>query len=215
MNLGEAVGTGSTTAQLSKLKGKKDQYHKGRDCQRNGRGKQDDRMVAIPPSDQIEPKIRWAKSKARELLYADIIDGKIPLDKNDKSMKLKEIYNLCPEFKEYSYKKFSSRLRSLQKIVIALKNRAKADQEAYQNFIENHQPSLFTHKGYIQWQGSKAQEKLKEDMEAGLHESMEKKELYESRPEYFENFPLDQFRDKISQETKTKKYLNYLKSKNK
>ena len=52
-------------------------------------------------------------------------------------------------------------------------------------------------------------------MEAGLHESMEKKALYELRPEYLENFPLDQFRDKISQETKTKKYLNYLKSKNK
>lgn len=74
---------------------------------------------------------------------------------------------------------------------------AEADQEAFRNFKANHPRSLFSHKGYIQWQGSEAQESLLEDIEAGFHQSMGKKELWESRPEYYENFPLNAFYDKV------------------
>jgi hypothetical protein len=38
---------------------------------------------------------------------------------------------------------------------------------------------------------------LKEDLEAKEHETMRRFELYGSRPEYHENFPLDAFRDKV------------------
>lgn len=162
-----------------------------------------------------EPKISWAKSKARALLYNDITCGNVPLNQKEdgRRMKLIDIYNLRPEFQEYSYKKFSSRVSSLRRTIRNAYDRASWDQEAFTNFVSNHQPAFFSHKGYIQWQGSDAQRCLKEDLEAGLHESMEKKELYKSRPEYYENFPLSQFRDKLSQETKTAKYLNYLKQK--
>jgi hypothetical protein len=36
-------------------------------------------------------------------------------------------------------------------------------------------------------------------------------DLYGSRPEYYENFPLDAFRDKVNQEIRTAKYLYTLK----
>ena len=89
------------------------------------------------------------------------------------------------------------------------------DQQAFDNFKANHAPSHFTHKGYIQWQKSEAQERLLEDIEAGFLESMGKKELYESRREYYENFPLDVFRDKIAQEVRAAKYLHTLRVKGK
>ena len=52
---------------------------------------------------------------------------------------------------------------------------------------------------------------MKEDLEAKVHETMSIFELYGSRPEYYQNFPLDAFRDKVNQEIRTSKYLYTLK----
>jgi hypothetical protein len=78
--------------------------------------------------------------------------------------------------------------------------RTKDDKEDFKNYKQNHLPSSFSHKGYIQWQGSKAQKLLEEDMEAGIHEQPGKKEFWGSRPKYYESFLLAAFRDKIYQE---------------
>ena len=55
-----------------------------------------------------------------------------------------------------------------------------------------------------------AQTLLKEDMKNGLHKQWKKKDLWMSRPDYFEQFPLKVFRDKIHQEQRTAKYLHTL-----
>jgi hypothetical protein len=124
---------------------------------------------------------------------------------------LKDIYNIRPEFALDHYGKFSARLSSLRKTIRDLNNRARLDQEAFDNIISKHSMSFLSHKGYIQWQYSEAQELLKEDLEAELHKMMSRMDLYGSRPEYFENFPLDAFRDKVNQEIQTAKYLYTLK----
>jgi hypothetical protein len=67
----------------------------------------------------------------------------------------------------------------------------------------------------IQWQGSDAQELLQQDMEKGVHKKMGKKDLWGSRKEYYENFPLDIFRSKVYQETRTAKYVYTLNIKGK
>ena len=84
------------------------------------------------------------------------------------------------------------------------------DQEALDNIVANHPPSFHSHKGYIHWQYSEAQELLKEDLEAELHKTMSRMDLYGSRSEYHENFPLKAFRDKVNQEIRTAKYLHTL-----
>jgi hypothetical protein len=50
-----------------------------------------------------EPKIKWRKSKAKKLLYQDMMEGRVTLDKDDlrddgEKMKLHDIYVLWPEF---------------------------------------------------------------------------------------------------------------------
>jgi hypothetical protein len=159
-----------------------------------------------------EPKVKWKKSKARRLLYKDIVEGEVPPDATDadgrSTMQLSDIYLMHEEFAEYDYEKFSSRLSSLRKIIKDADNRAQADQEAFENFKNNHPVSLYSHKGYIQWQGSEAQELLLQDMEEKLHETLGKKELYGSRREYYEEFSLSVFRDKIYQEQRTAKYIH-------
>lgn len=69
-----------------------------------------------------EPEITWAKSKAKKMLYQDIMDGIIPLeargeDKYGEEMGLKDIYLSRPEFALYSYKKFSGRISSLRNTI--------------------------------------------------------------------------------------------------
>jgi hypothetical protein len=161
-----------------------------------------------------EPKIKWKKSRARSILYNDVQNGIVPITPST-GMKLNEIYAMHPEYAEYSYEKFSSRLSSICKTVSDKQRRSESDEKALMAFIDNHPVSKFSHKGYEEWQGSTARTLLLEDMEADLHLSLGKKELYASRPEYYEEFPLAVFRDKVNQEIRTGKYLHTVKVKGK
>jgi hypothetical protein len=77
--------------------------------------------------------------------------------------------------------------------------------EAFKNYIANHKPAEKSRKGYIQWQGSRAQTLLLDDIKAGRHKTMTKEKLYKSKPEYQE-LPLKAFRDKVHQELRTAKH---------
>ena len=170
-------------------------------------------------AEEEEPGIPWKNSKAKQLLYKDIMDGRVPLQAKTadgkSTMSLSEIYNLRPEFKEYLYTKFSSRLSSLRKTIADNNRRAELDQEAFDNYVEHTEVASFSSKGYIQWQGSDAQKLCQEDIESSFHKSMSRLDLYGSREEYYTNFPLDAFRDKVRQEIRTAKYLHTLKVKGK
>jgi hypothetical protein len=166
--------------------------------------------------EEAEPKIKWKKSRAKQLLYNAIKEGRVPLeakDSNNKStMPLKDIYNLHPtEFSKYHYSKFSSRISSLRKTIKECNGRAVLDQEAFDNFIARHPVSQFSHKGYIQWQGSDAQEKFNELMEKGkLPIGFDKEQVYSTYGVFFTNFTLPVFREKVYQELRTAKYLHTL-----
>jgi len=167
-----------------------------------------------------EPKIKWKRSKAKMILMQDILDGKVPLHATDEDGKrttdLHELYYSRVEFTEYHYSKFQSRLYSLRKTIKNDKNRQALDQEAFDNYRLNH-PELaqFSHKGYIQWQGSLSQQLCQQDLKEKKHETMSRLDFYCSRPEYYNEFPLDAFRDKVKQEIRTAKYFHTLQVKGK
>ena len=168
----------------------------------------------------IEPKITWRKSIARKKLYKDVHNGVIPLESKEggnNKMKLGDIYNMHPEYSAYDYKRFSQRVSKIRHQIQEEFGRADEDQEAFDLFVQNNEVSLFSKKGYIQWQGSESQRLLWDDIEAGKLQEFagNKKDWYQSRPEYYDEFPLKVFRDKIDQETRTAKYFHTLKVKGK
>jgi len=170
------------------------------------------------PEEPEEPKIKWKHSKAKALLQKDIMEGRVPLvaTQNRRStMALRTIYDSRPEFAEYQYSKFSARLASLRKTIKDRNDRAALDQEAFDNFKQNHPVSVSSAHGYIQWQGSEAQRLCQEDLANKVHDTMSRMDFWASRREYYENFPLNAFRDKVSQEIRTAKYLHTLKVKGK
>ena len=168
----------------------------------------------------IESSIPWQDSKARHILYNDIVKNIVPInarDENNKStMKLKDIYNMHPEeYHQYAYSKFSSRLSNLRKIVKTNTDRARSDKAAFDRYVANHSVSMFSAKGFIQWQGSASQQQAKKDIEAGKLEKGGQnyvgfRQLFED-PVYHEHFPFKAFRDKMRQEIKTAKYIHTIK----
>jgi hypothetical protein len=163
-----------------------------------------------------EPRIKWKKSKGKRLLYEDLMDGVVPLI-DDPNMDAEQIFFMHDEYGEYDPDKFASRLKTLRDAIRVANTRADDDLEALETYKELHKDkvSLFSHYGYSEFQGSEAQRLLQRDIADGLHQSMGKKELYTSRPEYFNEYPLNVFRDRIYQELRTAKYLHTCKVKGK
>jgi hypothetical protein len=151
-----------------------------------------------------EPKTKWKNSEAKRRLYNLILEGVIADEDND-TEDLQEIYFMDEEFVKYDYGKFKNRLSQLRAKIEGLNNRAKDDLEAFENYKANHKPSLFSHYGYVQWQGSEAQDLLLEDIQKEKHKEMTPRELWLSRSEYQNEFPLHAFRNKLYQELKTAK----------
>jgi hypothetical protein len=169
-----------------------------------------------------EPEIGWAKSRARKLLYMDVKTGMVPLDAmvdRKRTTDNKDVFIMHEEYASWSYKKFSSRLAGIRRIIKTKNGRAEDDQKAFDKFVENNEVSTVSHKGYIQWQGSDAQRLLKKDIKDGTLEKYTKEnypknhkmQFWLTRPEYYDEFPLPVFRDKIRQEIGSAKYIHTLK----
>ena len=160
-----------------------------------------------------EPEIPWAESKTRELLLQDIIDEVVPREPCS-SMPSQTIFTSRPEYAEYGYEKFCSRLSRLRVQVKREVKRSDDDLAAFNNFKANNIAHAVTAHGYPEWEGSDAQKQLKKDIDDGYHDLLEPKELWLFR-EVYDDFPLVVFKDHIYQEVKTRKYLHTLEVKGK
>ena len=157
----------------------------------------------------VEPRVKWKKSKAKQILFTDILEGRVPLD-DDPTMNAETILFMHSEYADYDPDKFADRLHSLRLSIKSSNTRAMEDSNAFEIYKAIHadKVSVMSHHGYIEYQGSESQRLLQKDIADGLHISMGKKDLYGLRPEYFNEFPLNVFRDKIYQEIRTGKYVH-------
>ena len=162
-----------------------------------------------------EPLLDWNEHHpARQLIFEEISEGRIPLDSTQ--MDASEVWNrysTTSQFKMRGMKfgeTFKRRLAALRKQIGRDKDRASADKEAVARAIKNHPPAIHNHRGEPQWNGSQAQQLLKQDIDSGVHLTMKPMELRLIRPQYQE-FGIDTFRWKIHQEIRTRKYLHTLK----
>ena len=125
----------------------------------------------------VENEIPWAESKARKILYDDIKSGTIPLKSKDDNNRytqprLREIYEMHEEYKEYDYKNFSRRVSSARKTIRKAIERKQDDQIAFDNFVEKNDIIYHSDKGYIQWKGSEAHKLCTQHVKDKFHERM-------------------------------------------
>ena len=149
----------------------------------------------------------WETSAAKARLYADIMAGTIPLnpEKKEDEVEVEPIFQSRTEFiNQGGRDKFLRRLNDLRSQIQASLSRADDDEKAYQIFVKNHPTATVSTRGYPEWDGSKAQALLKEDMAKGVHtvDDFYPKDFRATRPEY-EEFPLKVFRDHVYQAIRT------------
>ena len=119
------------------------------------------------------------------------------------------MYKDRPEFKGYNDPKiFKQRLGALRKQVVADKlERAQFDDKALAQDRVLHPAPKHDFRGDLIWRGSKAEEYLSKDIEAGKHKSVSTRNLFLSRPEY-QWFNLKFFRKHVCQEINSRKTKN-------
>ena len=157
----------------------------------------------------------WKKSKARDYLYKLCLDPTFPSqdDIRPKQVWEEDPWKLKdrPEFVWFQdYSKFAERLRSARTRAGKKTVRAKADAEALK-----HDRSIFPErtedaKGEPIWQGSKAQELLRRDLQDDEKMKLRPKLLQLEEEEYLQ-FSLENFRDRIYSERKAMQRIVYIK----
>jgi hypothetical protein len=154
-------------------------------------------------NDDNEPG--WRNSEAKKVLLQFIECGDIP---RDGSMPPKIVWNaFClprREFLRFTYKRFPPRLRSLLDSYNECVLHSARDFAAMINDRLLF-PPVATRKPL--WEGSEGQRLLKLDVDEKKHETMTPKQLYQTRPEYFEHNTLLVFRNHIYQEVRLRKFV--------
>ena len=139
----------------------------------------------------LTPEAKWEKSKAKRLLREDIIRGDV-----HKNMGPLLTYSTRPEYAAFRYENFRTNLNNLHKAIEKDIQRMQKDVEFYGH--DRARLLELRDKPVKSWHTSQARVLLKQDMEAGLHNTKNKKEFWMSRPEYHLEWPLPVFRDAIS-----------------
>ena len=157
-----------------------------------------------------EPDVPWQDSAAKSLLFEDLMNGDVPLEAGNGGPTARQIYESRPEFIEYHWSKFTTRLGALCKFVKERLDRAKDDEECYLNYIHNHEPATHDASGEPVWEGSDAQRLLKLDMDANYLDNHTIRDLFYHRDEYSRNFTYRKFYKHVHQEIRLRKYENFL-----
>lgn len=144
----------------------------------------------------------WKTSDAKKLLELDLISGEIPLQSGDDGMDPMDVYLQRPEFSEFPYEYFRGRLLDMRKQITEKKALASVDAAALANDQKIHPKSSHSVRGEPRWDGSAAQQLLKNDIKDNKHKTMTPKDLHKSRSDYFDNYPLSVFRKHIDQEVR-------------
>jgi hypothetical protein len=141
-------------------------------------------MAAIP----------WNKSQAKKILYGDIVDGKVT-----ERMHYRMVYIMHSEYQQYAQNNFRTNLKNLLK---SIRNNQEAANISHAALLQD-MMILSTRPERLQgpkrWDGSRAQQLLKDDFTNGVHTTMKPMQLWLLREEYQE-FSLDRFRNFINQE---------------
>jgi hypothetical protein len=145
-----------------------------------------------------DPPSPWEHSKAKKLLYKDLVDGIVTAD-----MKPKQVYDMRREFQQYQLKNFRNNLKTLREDLTRKIESAAFDSQALAKDREIFPRSEFAAGGYPRWDGSEAQQLFLHDFEHGKHTEMKPAELHQTRQAYL-LFPLDVFRNHIYQEKREK-----------
>lgn len=154
--------------------------------------------------------IEWGKSAAKQFLKLSFRNKTIPTDYDDDEQVWNDYCKDNKAFERMLYDAaFKRRLSSVRDDYMLKAERCRKDQEAFDIAKKNHPTPELNSRGEPQWNGSRAQALLKQDIEEGNHVGKTPRDLQASRPEY-NIYDKQAFRDHIYQEQRLVKFQNYV-----
>jgi hypothetical protein len=155
----------------------------------------------------------WRNSKARMILISDLESTLLPLHDNEMSAEVawNQVYKTMVEFENVPFDLFAARLKDHRKQVNARLATSLAEEQALAHDRRLYPRQTHNHRGEPVFDLSPAKEYLREDVKNKVHTTMSSLAFQESRPEY-RGFKRSKFRDRIPQEVKREKFVNYLDS---
>lgn len=156
--------------------------------------------------------IDWAKSRSKQIIMDDLIDGTLPLDGRQCPAKQAwERYKNMPEFvaERVLFDQFQARLADHRQQVNKKRKFSNKQHAAYLEHIEKYPRQTHNTRGELVFDVHPAKLLLREDIKNNLHELMTAKELQATRPEYT-GFKAKKFRERIQQEIRYQKFIFWL-----
>lgn len=163
-------------------------------------------MASTRPAASLN-KADWKRSKAKQLVAQDIMDGEIPMEGPfDPEEVFQRLYTGHEYFKDFPFDRirYKDRIERLRKSIKQLQYWATYDSAKVDEDLALHPPSAQNIRGDLRWNGSDAQQQLKDDITRGLHLQMKPKELRNTRPEYM-LFGTRAFQKHVDQEKQSRK----------
>jgi hypothetical protein len=149
----------------------------------------------------------WRNSVASKLLMRDIEEGAI----NNKTAP-REAYRLRAEYQLHGYNQFRARLNDYRAKMRNKKLKSQAEVDALLQDLQLHEAAQLGG-GAPRWDGSEAQQLLREAVKARTDRLISPRELWLSNTAYQE-FEQETFRQHIYQERRRQKFLGWLNTNN-
>ena len=144
----------------------------------------------------------WRYSDAKKRLTKEILDGTID------GKGAQEVHAMHAEYFQYKYENFSTNLRNLRALLV--KNQASADSDAAALAHDEALGLLGKNsKPYPRWQGSEAEQRLKQDIDNDKHTIMKPQQLKATCLQLYGPYPLKVFSDHIQQELRARRERPY------
>jgi hypothetical protein len=163
--------------------------------------------------------VKWRKHPAREIILEDLNYGGWLHDelKEDGDLNLAMVFTIYnhkhPEvFNEIDFSQFKARMEDYMTTNKERRERSNMQHQWMMNDRKLHPRQSRNDRGELVFDLHPAKQLLREDVKAGAHVGMAPKQFQETRAEYRE-FDRDIFRQRIYQEERYQKYLNWLEEK--
>ena len=162
------------------------------------------------PRSKKEGWISWRGCAARTVLMTDLIDGILPVEASRiTAEEAWEVYKTMDEFAIVVFDQFKARLQDHRKQVAENKIRAARELDALRHDRRLFPRQTVNHQGELVFDLHPAKLLLRADVKAGKHLRMTPRELQLTNVSY-EMFEPDIFRQRIYQEVRRFKFVNYL-----
>ena len=133
-----------------------------------------DKPACIQVKTFVKPQTKWKNSAGKRILFDSVNNERVLLEQIKTVTKKRKCHS--KNFSDASrtlclyFKRFTSWLLSIRNTIKNLHNRANEDQEALNLFAQNNKELYGSKKRCIQWQGSKFQKLLLEDIDSIVHD---------------------------------------------